>query len=130
MLLMTDPRLLKLADVLVNYSIKPKRGDWIAIQADIPALPLANAVYEKVLQAGANPMPVFSSDVLDEIFFKNANDDQINWISPLARMIAEEADARIVLRAPTNTRSLSSIDPSRQQLFQLARRDLQKTFFH
>ena len=53
-------------------------------------------------------------------FFERASDEQIEWISPAQRWIAEEADARIRLMASENTRELSGVDPARQTLRQKA----------
>ena len=40
---MTDPRLEKLADILVNYCIAVRTGDWVRVQADVLAKWAANA---------------------------------------------------------------------------------------
>ena len=52
---MTDPRVAKLAELLVNYSVAVKPGDKVAIQGESLAEPLLKAIYVKVLQAGGNP---------------------------------------------------------------------------
>ncbi|MEJ2486430.1 MAG: aminopeptidase [Anaerolineales bacterium] len=44
---MADPRLKKLADLLVNYSVKVKPGDWVSINSSVVALPLLKEVYQK-----------------------------------------------------------------------------------
>ncbi len=36
---MTDPRVTKLADVLVNYSVKVQPGEWTHILASVESLP-------------------------------------------------------------------------------------------
>ena len=50
---MRDPRLDKLASVLVNYSTKVKKGDVVGILADPIAMPMVEAVYEAALKAGS-----------------------------------------------------------------------------
>ena len=52
---MTDPRIEKLADVLVNYSTAVRRDERVVIQGSMLAAPLLQAVYTKVLQAGGHP---------------------------------------------------------------------------
>ena len=49
---MADPRIEKLADLLVNYSVAVQPGDKVLIQGGTPASPLLKAVYAKALQAG------------------------------------------------------------------------------
>jgi aminopeptidase len=45
----------KLANLLVNYSLKLKKGDLFKIQGEVVALPLIKAVYAEALNVGANP---------------------------------------------------------------------------
>ena len=49
---MKDERLEKLADVLVNYSTKVKKGDRVAISAEDAALPFIKAVARAAVKAG------------------------------------------------------------------------------
>ena len=54
---MADPRLTRLADVLVNYSVTIQPGEWTLIQAGVPALPLAREVYRAVSGSGRASHP-------------------------------------------------------------------------
>jgi len=47
---MRDERIVKLADMLVNYSVAVKPGDKVAIRGSTLAEPLMREVYIKVLQ--------------------------------------------------------------------------------
>ncbi len=49
---MTDSRIEKLADVLVNYSVAVQPGHKVVVQGGTPGGPLLEAIYAKVLQAG------------------------------------------------------------------------------
>ena len=49
---MSDPRVLKLAKVLVNYSVECKPGQQLQISADPIASELTLAVYEEAIKAG------------------------------------------------------------------------------
>lgn len=113
---MIDPRIDKLADILVNYSVEVQPGDWVLIMADVLAMPLATEVVKHVTMAGGNPSFKFDSDLLKEQFLRHANDDQLGWISPAEELIAEKTDCRINLRASSNTRALNGVDPRAQQL--------------
>ena len=42
---------------------------------------------------------------------EEASESQLSWVSPETAMIAEQVDARIVVRAVANTRNLTHIDP-------------------
>ena len=119
---MTDLRLIKLADVLVNYSTKVKTGDWVHISAGWQALPLVREVQSRVLQAGGYPSVNLGSQDLGTAFLAEAAEAQLNWISPLEMHMIENVDAWIVIDAPENTRSNTGIDPARQQTRSKARR--------
>ncbi len=121
---MVDPRIEKLADVLVNYSVNIQPGDWVVVRSHVLALPLVHEVTRRVLRAGGNPMVTLSDDSLPEIMLQESNDAQLQWISPLEQMSLAQADALIVLSASDNTRALSGVDPRRQQIQQAARREL------
>jgi aminopeptidase len=126
---MVDPRTIKLADILVNYAIKVKPGDWVVVSGDVNALPLIDEVVEKIVIAGGNPNILTTYDRIQETQFRNATEDQLKWISPLTRMIYEKADVVIKLRAPSNTRTLSGIDPKKQQISTAAKREITKILF-
>jgi aminopeptidase len=125
---MTDLRLKKLAQVLVNYSVGVKPGDVTIITGNIIALPLFNEVLAEVLQAGGHPIIRMGSDILQETTFRYSSNEQLEWISPIEKYALEEANVLISLRASENTRALSSIDPLKQQTSKMARRDLMATY--
>ena len=125
---MTDPRVLRLADVLVNYSVKIKPGDWVMINAAILAEPLVNEVYKKVTQAGGNCSVQWSNDATAETFLKEGNKEQLGWLSPVKKMLYEQADVLIAIRAPENTRSLSGVDTEKQKQLGLTNRPLSETY--
>ncbi len=42
-------------------------------------------------------------------YFKHASDPQLEWISPFAEWMVDNADVRIAIGASTNTRELSGV---------------------
>jgi aminopeptidase len=73
-----------------------------------------------VLDAGGHPIVNIDFDGAAATFFARASDEQIEWISPTARWVAEQADVRIRLLASQNTREMSGVEPARQTLRQKA----------
>jgi aminopeptidase len=115
------------AKALVGFSAPVSPGDAVVITGSIAAEPLLRAVYRETINLGGNPilvplLPGLSGDLL-----RHGSDDQLTFISPIDRFAIEEANVRIVIMAETNTRTLSGVDPSRQQLQQLSRRSLMGT---
>ena len=82
---MTDPRMEKLADILVNYCTSVKPGDWVRVRGHVLALPLITEVVQAVTRAGGNPTVTPFSEEVDEAFLAAANDAQLNWLSPLTK---------------------------------------------
>jgi aminopeptidase len=126
---MTDPRIEKLAQVLVHYSMALKPAEEFCLICTPLAQELALAVYKEALLAGAN---IFVQNKLetDEIFYKYATDAQLDYVSPIRRIIIEQFSARLIINAPVNTRTLSNIDPERIQRAKLANKELFDTFMN
>ena len=124
---MRDPRVEALARILVNYSTAIKEGDTCLIEGGAPAEPLLQAVYEQVLKAGGNPIVSMSMDGQSAAFFKHATDQQLEWVSPVSKWAAENADARIAVMASANTRDLSNVEPERQTIRQRAMQPVMKS---
>ncbi|MEJ5247814.1 MAG: aminopeptidase [Caldilinea sp.] len=121
---MSDPRIDGLARLLVNYCVSARPGDWVAIQSDLAAQPLVERIYASLLEAGAHPTVLYRDETLEEVFYRQAGEPQLRWLSPLDALMAERVDARIVVRAPSNTRALTGVDPQAQRLHQQAQKPL------
>ena len=121
---MRDPRINGLARVLTEYSLELKQDQVCLIEGSSAAEPLIRAIYESVLDAGANPIVNMGFDGQQASFFERASDRQIEWVSPTEKWAIENADARIRILSDTNTKELSSVEPERQQLRQRSRKDL------
>jgi aminopeptidase len=124
---MTDPRIEKLADVLVNYSVAVQPGDKVLVQGDVPASPLLKAVYARVLQAGGHPLMMVALPGTEELFFRYASDEQLQHVPEPIKLVVETYDVHIGIRGAENTKSLSSVDPSKMVLHSRARIELMKT---
>lgn len=125
---MTDPRYQKLAELLVNYSVKVKKGEWVLIAGNILAEPLVKEVAAQVLRAGGRPSTLFSSDGLTEVLYREASDEQLAWVSPVDMMLIKEVDVVINLRAASNTRVLSAVEPAKQALRAKSRTEYMETY--
>jgi aminopeptidase len=121
---MRDPRVDALARILVRYSTRVGEGDTCLIEGSSAAEPLVAAVYEQVLEAGGHPVLAMSFDGQPATYFRSASDAQLEWISPLSRWAADEADCRIAIGAEQNTRQLSGVPPERQTKRQAATKEL------
>jgi aminopeptidase len=108
---MPDPRVTKLAKVLVHYSIEVQKGQQVYIRTSPLAEELTQAVYEEVVRAGGHANIENEVPGVKESFYKYASEEQLDYVSPITKMIVETFDAYIHLWADYNTRELSGIDP-------------------
>ncbi len=121
---MQDPRLDKLASVLVNYSTKVQPGDMVMITGSTAAEPGIAAVYKQVLKAGGHPWLRIVSDTCKELHLKHASEEQLMYCSPLDKHVYGKINVYISFWGDTNTRHLSNVKPARQALASKARKPL------
>ena len=115
---MIDPRVAKMADVLVSYSLELKPGDKFVIYGTPAGAALIREVYRAALRAGAHPVLRVSLPGIDEIMFAEASPEQLRFLPQITRDEVEYFDARLAIRAAENTRSLSGVDPQRISMYQ------------
>ncbi len=125
-----DPRVAKMADVLVNYSVAVKRGDWVVIQSPLPGEPLVVACAAAVTRAGGHATVQFVSEDAQEAVLTLADDEQLRWVSPISRLVNETADALISIMAPRNTRAMAGIDPARLAISSKSREEILEMVMH
>src|SRR5439155_23690515 len=91
-----------------------KEGATCLIEGPVAGESLIAAVYEEVLAAGGNPVVAISFESQAATYLRTATETQLEWISPMSRWAANEADCRIAIGADSNTRELSGVAPDRQ----------------
>ena len=117
---MPDPRIKKLAQVMVHYSLGIKRGQKVYMQTSPAAQEFNLAFYEEAIKAGAHVAVLMDIPGSMEIAFKYASNQQLDFISPVRKLVHETYDARMVVEAETNTRELAGINPKRIARFRKA----------
>lgn len=108
---MVDSRIKRLADILVNYSIKVKKGDLIEVNFGINAKELALEVYKLILKKGAIPAIQVGVPGFTYNYYKYANKEQLKTFPKIAMYKAKLADGAISIGAEINTKELTGIDP-------------------
>jgi aminopeptidase len=121
---MSDPRINKLAKVLVNYSLELQPGEDFLINTAPLAHELTLAVFKEAILAGAHPIVLTSTPGAQEIFFKHASDEQIDYISPAMQFVYDNFTANLQIGADHNTRELSGIPAEKQARARKAQAEL------
>ena len=110
---MSDPRVRKLAQIMVNYSLKIKAGQQIHLITSPLAEEFNLAFMEEATKAGGH---VYASNAIpgaNEVYLKNASNKQLDYVSPISKLIVDKFDGRMVVQASANTRELSGVDPKK-----------------
>ena len=127
--MLSNIHLSRWADVLVRHATNIQPGTVVRITAQPAAEPLLEAVYRKVLEAGGIPIVSCKPESLTEAFYELANNDQLDWESPLAKLEGEIIDASINLVATTNLRAMDKFDPAIPQRAARANQANRELFF-
>lgn len=126
---MRDPRINRLAQVLVNYSVAVQKGQLVRISAPPAALELVMAIYEQTLLAGGQPFIRLNPEQAAEILAKRGSEEQLSFCNPVTLYEYEKIDCSIGIWAEENTRALTNCDPAKLAKTQAARRPLNDIFF-
>lgn len=116
---MLDPRVDRMASVLVDYSTHIQRGDRVLIEAEPVAEPLVRALFRRILLAGGHPHLQISLggqttySGLDTTFLEWANDEQLSFMPTFMHLAYKEFESRIRVHSIGNTKALSNVDHAR-----------------
>jgi aminopeptidase len=124
---MSDPRVKKLAQIMVKYSLNIKPGHWVHLMTSPLADEFNLAFIEEVTKAGGLVFTTNAIPGATEVFLKNASNKQLDTVNPVNKMIVEKFDARMIVQANANTRELSGVDPKKTARAQKANAPLFKT---
>lgn len=125
---MADVRTLRLARLLVDYSVYVQPGDRVAVISQPAAAELVLPVYERILERGGHPDVALSLPGMEEAYFRTASEEQLAFVSPVERLFYEEYEALISIRAASNTRELNGVDPARQAVRRKAMHPLRQRY--
>ncbi|NDJ60269.1 MAG: aminopeptidase [Chloroflexi bacterium] len=116
-----DRRWKQLGTLLVNYSTTVQPGDRVMIaMSEIETYPLAHAVYEAAIKAGAYPQVQFLSESLRDVVLRYGSDDQLRWVPEIEAHGMEWADVYFGLRGGSNLYEHAGVSSERLALNQVA----------
>ena len=121
---MTDPRVERLGELVVNYSLALRPGQVVRIDGFEVASPLTLALFRAAVDAGAHAYANVTLEGLTEMLVAQGSEEQLTFISPIQWSEIEMIDALVTIWAETNTRSFTRADPSRHSRMIGAHRQL------
>lgn len=123
-----DPRVDKLARILVRYSLKLKKGQLVKIVGEVAGLPLVKAVFREAIEIGAHPYVQIRIPDNEEALMKKGSDQQIQYIPAHSKLEIGKIDAYVGIWGSNNTRYMSGVDPKKQGLQRKAMRPVMEKF--
>jgi aminopeptidase len=115
---MTDPRIDKLADVLINYSCAVKSGELILIEAiDVPHA-FTKSLVRHAAAAGGRPLVLLKSNEVQRALMLAGSQQQWDTIADVERMQMERVQCYIGARGNPNVSELSDVPDDRQKLYE------------
>ena len=106
---MIDPRMTKLADVLINYSTEVKAGDKILIEAiDVP-LEMTCELVRIAREAGGEPFVTLKSNTINRALMMHGSDVQMNLMADFETARMKEMDCYLGVRGSHNIAELSDV---------------------
>lgn len=118
----------KYAELLVNYCLELKKNDKVYINSSCLAEPLVREVYREAVKAGAFVEVNLEFREKNRIFMEEAANHQLEYVSPLNKVIMDTFDAYLYIRAPYNLREESGIDPNKRKTRSNAMSEINKVF--
>lgn len=114
---MYDPRMRKLADVLINYSVKLRKGETVYIETfDIP-IEMVEVLLDKVYEVGG--IPIISqkfAKVLRKLYM-GCDEATMKAIGDVEMNKMKKADAYIGLRGSHNVTETSDVPADKMDLY-------------
>jgi aminopeptidase len=128
--MLTEKQLYKYADVLI-WGLKTartggyKKNDTVLIRYNLPAVRLAEILYEKLLKMYINPvMRANPTPVAERSFYDIANTRQLIFTPPGEEELYKNLNGSIFLHAPESITHLSGVDPKKIGKAAVARKHL------
>jgi aminopeptidase len=119
-----DPRLARLATLLVDYSLGLREGEVVRINSSDAAAPLILELQEVAIARGAHAYGNVALEGLSEILVAEGSKAQREFVSDLALREVDRLDAEVTIWSEANTKSFSRADPEARGQVYAAERSL------
>jgi aminopeptidase len=120
----SDPRVERLATLLVDYSLGLGEGEVLRINSSDAAAPLVLELQRAALARGAHAYGNIALEGLSEILVTEGSKEQREFVSDLALREVDRLDAEVTIWSEINTRAFSRSDPEARGQVYAAERSL------
>jgi aminopeptidase len=114
---MKDPRVAKLADILVTHSTRIQPGEKVLVESyDIPD-DAVTALVERITQAGGLPFVTVKRNAVLRALYRSGSEEQMRLIGTWEKARMAEMDAYIGVRGSENSTEMSDVPDDKNKLF-------------
>jgi len=115
---MTDPRINKLADLLVSYSLAVKAGENVLVEAiDVPHA-FSAALIREIAGAGGRPVVMLKSNEVNRALMRAGSKEQWQLIADIEKKQMESVQCYLGCRGSNNVSELSDVPAERQEFYE------------
>jgi aminopeptidase len=114
---MKDPRMTKMAEGLINYSVRLQKGEKILVEVIDSGIPLALAVIKEAYRVGGVPYTMIRNKQIDRQFMVGAKQEQLEELAGYELVQMKEMQAYIGIRAADNANETADVSSDQQQLY-------------
>lgn len=119
----------KYAKLLIDYCLDLKPGQRLYVKSATLAEPLLREIYREGMKAGGHVEIDMSFREQGKIYLDEANEDQLQYVSPSQKAAMEEFDAYLVVRAPHNLKEEQNVDKDKLKVRQQNTKWLSELYF-
>ena len=114
---MKDPRVAKLADILIGYSAKVQPGEKVLVEAyDIPE-DAVTALVARIVEAGGLPFVTLKSNKVLRALYNAATEEQMRLTGEFEKARMEQMDAYVGVRGSENVTEHADVPDERMRLY-------------
>ncbi len=116
---MNDPRVARLAEILIDHSCELQPGEKILIEAiDLPSPRLVTQLVELAAERGAVPLVTIKNNEVLRSLYRVGTTESISLAGRLEAERMKEMDAYIGIRGATNSNQFADVPLDRMDLYQ------------
>ena len=114
---MKDPRVAKLADILIGYSTRVEPGEKVLIEATEIPDEVVSALVNRIAEAGGLPFVTRKSNSVLRALLHNATEEQMRLTGEFEKARMEQMDAYLGLRGAENNAELSDVPDEKMKIY-------------
>ncbi len=115
---MNDPRIERLSEIIVDYSLKLKKGDKLLIEAFDGPEALTRAVFRKAAEKEAVPVISWRNNRLLRDVYRYATEESMKLVGDIEAYRMKQMDAYVGIRGAYNSTEFSDVPDDKMKLYQ------------